>query len=97
MSKHSLQELNELVDRFIVLANEINGEKNSPYLVSAALMSASGLYATFATSGNEGYLTESGIDKVVTAYRMELVRWQAIKKAEAEKQGTQPPDEQAKG
>ena len=55
---------------------------NDPQLVSAALMSASGIYATYTVAGNSGALELSGVDKVVNAYRRNLEHIQARKKDE---------------
>ena len=70
--------------KFISLANELKGEGYDPQLVSAALMAASGIYATYITAGNAGGLTPSGVDKVVMMYRRNLEHIQERKKAENE-------------
>ena len=70
--------------KFIDLANEMQAEGYEPQLISAALMSASGIYATFVSAGNEGGLQPSGVDKVVMMYRRNLEHIQEIKKAQAE-------------
>jgi hypothetical protein len=68
--------------KFIDLANELNTEGHDQQLVSAALMAASGIYATYVTAGNEGGLQPSGVDKVVMMYRRNLEHIQERKKAE---------------
>lgn len=70
--------------KFIELANELNTEGNDQQLVSAALMAASGIYATYITAGNAGGLQPSGVDKVVMMYRRNLEHIQDRKKAERE-------------
>ncbi|MBT8069522.1 MAG: DUF3144 domain-containing protein [Xanthomonadales bacterium] len=55
-----------------------------PQLISAAMMSASGIYATYTTAGNTGGLQPSGVDKVVMMYRRNLEHIQERKKAEYE-------------
>ncbi|MBB6521177.1 DUF3144 domain-containing protein [Pseudoteredinibacter isoporae] len=70
---------------FIKLANDLKDEGGEIQVISAALMSASGIYATYTTSGNEGYLHQSGIDKVTEVYKNNLTFIQSMKKAEAEK------------
>jgi hypothetical protein len=75
---------NECTHKFIALANELKDEGNDPQLVSAALMAASGIYATFATAGNTGGLQPSGVDKIVMMYRRNLEHIQERKKAEAD-------------
>jgi len=57
-------------------------EGHDPQLVSAALMAASGIYATYVTAGNTGGLQPSGVDKVVMMYRRNLEHIQERKKAE---------------
>lgn len=77
---------NECTNRLIDLANELKNEGHSPQLVSAALMAASGIYATFISAGNDGGLQPSGVDKVVLMYRRNLEFIQERKKAEREAQ-----------
>ena len=69
-------------NKFIELANELKNEKIDPALVSGALMTASGIFATFVAAGNEGTLERSGVDKVVDLYRRTLEHFQTIKKNE---------------
>ena len=76
MEKHSY-----CTNKFIELANELKGEEITPELVSGALMTASGIYATFVAAGNRGALEPSGVDKVVAVYRRTLEHHQAMKKA----------------
>jgi hypothetical protein len=72
--------------KFIDLANELKNEGYEPQLISAALMSASGIYATYVSAGNEGGLQPSGVDKVVMMYRRNLEHIQEAKKAQIEDQ-----------
>ncbi len=76
---------NHCTSKFIELANELKDRDYDPQLISAALMSASGIYATFATAGNTGGLEPSGVDKVVMMYRRNLEHIQKRKKEENEK------------
>lgn len=76
---------NHCTTKFIELANELNSEGNEPQLVSAALMAASGVYATYVAAGNAGGLEPSGVDKVVMMYRRNLEHIQQRKKEESEK------------
>lgn len=71
--------------RFIQLANELKEEGHDAKLISAALMAASGIYATYSVAGNAGGLNPSGVDKVVDAYRRSLEHIQKVKKADAKK------------
>jgi hypothetical protein len=70
----------ECVNRFIDLANTMKDEGIDIQVVSHALMSASGLYTTYTLGGNEGGLTDSGIEKVSDVYKHELERIQKNKK-----------------
>jgi hypothetical protein len=71
------------MQRFINLANEMKNEGMPTEVVSWALMTASGVYATYSVAGNEGGLTQTGIDKVADAYRQNLSNIQALKKQQA--------------
>ena len=75
---------NECTQKIIELANELKDLGHEPRLISAALMSASGIYATYITAGNTGGLQPSGVDKVVMMYRRNLEHIQERKKAESE-------------
>ena len=69
-------------NKFIELANQLKDEKIDPVMVSGALMTASGVYATFVAAGNDGVLEPSGVDKVVNVYRRTLEHHQSVKKAQ---------------
>lgn len=71
-------------EKFIEAANELKDEGLDIQLISAALMSASGIYATYSVAGNAGALNETGVDKVVSAYRRSLEYIQERKKAEVQ-------------
>ncbi len=71
--------------KFIDLANELQSEGFNVQLITAALMAASGIYATYSVAGNDGALNPSGVDKVVDRYRLNLEHIQEAKKQEATK------------
>lgn len=73
---------NECTSRFIELANKMKDEGTDLRIVNAALMAASGIYATYSTAGNAGALEPTGVDKVVTLYRQNLEHIQKRKKEE---------------
>ena len=75
---------NQCTIKFIDLANELKELGHDPNLISASLMAASGIYATYITAGNSGGLQPSGVDKVVMMYRRNLEHIQERKKAESE-------------
>ena len=66
--------------KFIELANQLKDENIDPALVSGALMTASGIYATFLAAGNDGALESGGVQKVVDVYKRTLEHYQRIKK-----------------
>ena len=68
-------------NKFIELANELKEEGIKVTLVNGALMTASGIYATYIAAGNEGALEPSGVDKVVDLYRRTLEQHQSAKMA----------------
>ena len=76
----------KLTQEIIDLANAMAERGANADLVSASLMSASAIYATFANAGNEGYLEESGIEKVTEVFKQQLEHIQKVKKALAEQQ-----------
>ena len=73
---------------FIEMANKMAKEEGLDMkIVSAALMAASGIYATFVAAGNEGYLAEGGVDKVAAVYKNNLAYIQERKQEELKAQG----------
>ncbi len=80
LPENSMYEYNQLSTRFIALANEMAEEGKSSQMVNAALMSASGVYATYTAVGNEGGLTATGVDKVTEIYKQNLENVQKIKR-----------------
>jgi hypothetical protein len=67
-------------NKFIELANELKENGIDIKLVNGALMTASGIYATYIATGNEGALESSGVDQVVEVYRRTLEHYQSVKK-----------------
>ncbi len=76
-------------NKFIELANQMKEENIDVQLISGALMTASGVYATYTAAGNDGALEPSGVDKVVDLYRRTLEHHQAVKRASLESKTTQ--------
>ena len=74
------QQHQDCTNEFIDLANRMKDNGVDPAIVSAALMMASGIYATYVSAGNEGALQPSGVTKVVNLYQNTLERYQEIKK-----------------
>lgn len=73
---------NQLTHRFIEMANAMKEEGADIRVVNAALMAASGVYATYTVAGNAGALEPTGVDKVVSLYRQNLEHIQKRKKDE---------------
>ena len=85
MSKSDAELHQACTARFIELANTMAEEGIASPVVSAGLMSASSVYATYIVAGNEGGLNESGVDKVTAAYRLQLEQVQKVKKEQYKK------------
>ena len=82
---------NQATNEFIELANQmVNDRGFDSKLVSAALMAASGVYATFIAAGNQGFLAPGGVDKVSEMYKNNLTYIQTRKKEELEAKGLEP-------
>jgi len=74
--KNHEQAVNEIIE----LSNKLKNNGSDIQLVSAALMSASAIYSTYAYAGNEGYLQKNGVDKIVRMYDKQLKHIQELKK-----------------
>ena len=81
------EETSTLVARFVALANEMKDEEKPIEMINTALQMASGTYSTYITAGNNGYLRKSGIDKLTSMYRHNLVHLQNVKKAQLNLEG----------
>lgn len=86
MSENDMREYNELLARFVELANKMKDEGKPINRVNASLMSASCPYATYTTAGDDGGLTASGIEKVVETYKANL---ESVQKYKAEQANAQ--------
>lgn len=84
VSEEQTQQHDDCMQRFISLANTMKDEGIPVNVVSWALMSASGIYATYSVTGNTGGLNPSGIDKVADAYKQNLSKIQSLRKAQNE-------------
>lgn len=85
MEKHKMQA--EAVKKFIALANELKGDKFPVDVVSDAMLSAAGVYATYVAAGNDGFLRRSGVEKVITVFANSLMAVQEAKRKELEAKG----------
>ncbi|MFK7829477.1 MAG: DUF3144 domain-containing protein [Congregibacter sp.] len=82
MSDDQAQLHDDCMQRFIDLANTMKDERVPVSVVSWALMTASGIYATYSVTGNSGGLNPSGIDKVTDAYKQNLSNIQEMRKSQ---------------
>ena len=73
-------------NKFIELANELREKEIDINLVNGALMTASGIYATYVEAGNDGALEESGVKKVTDLYLRNLKNHQKGRKAKLKEQ-----------
>lgn len=89
MSESDSEQHLQCMERFIELANGMKNDGVPTRVVSAALMTASGVYATYSVAGNEGGLNASGVDKVAAAYKQNLENIQRAKREQSETAGTQ--------
>ncbi|MDP4651993.1 MAG: DUF3144 domain-containing protein [Haliea sp.] len=83
MSADDAENHQQCMERFVALANTMKDEGMSTRVVSAALMTASGVYATYTVAGNSGGLHPSGVEKVAAAYKENLENIQRLKQAES--------------
>lgn len=74
----------DAIQAFIDLANDMKNEGTSIALISTALMRACAVYSTYAVTGNEGALHDSGIEKLQKVFGEQLAVVQKAKIAEAE-------------
>lgn len=76
MTQNELKDagLQQVLGRFVNLANELKEEGKPIEMINAALILASCTYATYTAAGNEGYLKEDGIRKISEVYRQNLTR-----------------------
>jgi len=86
-----LEAHNRATTAFIDLANKLAKEEGQDVkIVSAALMAASGIYATFIAAGNNGFLAPSGVDKIAQMYKNNLGYVQKRKQEELKAKGIEP-------
>ncbi|MEE9344263.1 MAG: DUF3144 domain-containing protein [Methylococcales bacterium] len=91
------QQYDDAVNQFIALANQLKDKQYPMEAVSAALMSASAVYATYVATGgiNNGFLLAPGVEKVAETYRNQLQAIQDTKKQAAEDAGLRAKDANA--
>lgn len=82
MSEEQKNTHDECMQRFVDLANTMKDDGIPVNVVSWAMMTASGIYATYSVVGNSGGLNPSGVEKVAEAYKQNLTNIQQLKKAQ---------------
>jgi hypothetical protein len=68
------------MQKFLDLANSMVEEGMEINTISAALMTASGTYSTFAVMGDVGVLDDAAVERVAGAYKDQLVYIQGVKR-----------------
>jgi len=79
--------------RFVALANELAKEGVPKKVVSAGLMTASTVYATYAAVGNKGTLNESRVNKIAESYKKQLEHTQKIRQERQQEKAEQKIDD----
>lgn len=85
MTKKDDEIHHDCMQRFIDLANALKEEGTSPRVVSAGMMTACAVYATYVFAGNDGRLAPSGTAKLAAAFQQQLDQVQRVKLASKEK------------
>ena len=73
----------DAIQAFIELANEMKNEGASIEWISTALMRACAVYSTYAVTGNQGALHDSGVEKLQKVFGEQLAVVQKAKIAQA--------------
>lgn len=80
ISAEQAENQQKCIERFIELANTMKDEGLPPGEIAHALMSASGVYATYTIAGNSGGLNPSGVEKLTATYKNSLENVQRSRK-----------------
>lgn len=79
-----IEQHQKAIQEFIQAANSMKDAGVSVKVVSSAMMTANAIYASYSVAGNEGALTDSGIDKITTAFADKLRQVREARRVEAE-------------
>ncbi|MEE4202072.1 MAG: DUF3144 domain-containing protein [Halieaceae bacterium] len=82
-----IEQHQQAIKEFIDTANKMKDRGISVKVVSSAMMTANAVYASYSVAGNEGALTDSGIEKVTKAFAEKLAQVRQIREAEAAAKG----------
>lgn len=89
MTKTNDEFYQESLQRFTQLGNELLQENVPKHAVATALMTASGIFSTYAAFGNSGRLNDQAIDKFSEAYKQQLQNIQQHRQILAEQRADQ--------
>ena len=93
MDKKNDNDTTSSINEFITLANAMKDRGIPITDISWSLMNASAIYSTYSVSGNKGGLRDSGVEKVVDAFRDIMVRVQQARRQELEEAGATIEDD----
>ena len=93
MDKKNDNDTTSSINEFITLANGMKDRGIPITDISWSLMNASAIYSTYSVSGNKGGLRDSGVEKVVDAFRDIMVRVQQARRQELEEAGATIEDD----
>ncbi len=71
------------INDFIHFANKMKDDGIPVKVVSSAMLSATAVYASYAVAGNEGALTDSGVEKMKDVFAEKLVQVRDARQQEA--------------
>jgi hypothetical protein len=78
-----IEQHRKAINDFINFANKMKDEGVSVKVVSSAFMTANAIYASYSVAGNEGALTDSGVEKMTKAFADKLVQVRQAREVEA--------------
>jgi len=89
--KEDAKKYQRMVNRFVNLANNMRAEGNEVPQITSAFMTACGIYTTYAVAGNQGGLTDSGVEKMARLFELRLHEVQQMKRAGLLQNDETPP------
>lgn len=81
------------INDFIHFANKMKDDGMEVKVVSSAMLSATAVYASYSVAGNEGALTDSGVEKMKEVFAEKLIQVRDARKAEADARAKDAPSE----
>ncbi len=86
-NEEQLKQHDQAVNQLIGLANQLKDNGGDIRIISAAMLTAAGIYATYAEAGPQGFLQDDGVNKLSDRFRQQLDFIQQRKKAELKAAG----------